>query len=284
MSIRPSKPRVCLVGNPQKPEVVAAFDATRAWLAQQPIRLASELGGDIAARLKSAFDRIVVLGGDGTILRVARLLGTRQTPIVGVNMGKLGYLADFSTADLQQHFRRIVTDAALISARMMLEIEVVSADGAVQRGFAFNDCVIHAGAPFRMVEMVLRLDGQGVSRVVGDGLILSTPTGSTAHNMSCGGPIVEAGLDAVIVTPICPHSLTHRPVVVGTELGLEVDVVRCNEGTSAVVDGQESFALQAGGQVRVRRAAQTFKLVRHPERKAWRTLVEKLGWGRELGR
>ncbi|MFO0972123.1 MAG: NAD(+)/NADH kinase [Phycisphaerae bacterium] len=279
MSHSAAHPRVCLVGNPHKPEVVSVFPAIRDWLAKQPIALTAELQGDIGARLANGHERVVVLGGDGTILWVARLLGERQSPIVGVNMGKLGYLADFSADDLRQHWARVLGDRSLISARMALELEILAPGGAAQRLMAFNDCVVHAGAPFRMIDLELRLDGQTVSQITGDGVILSTPSGSTAHNMSCGGPILQPDVQAIIVTPICPHSLTHRPVVVGPHACVEIGAVHANTGTTAVIDGQQSVALAPGARIIARRAAQTFQLVRHPDRPAWLTLVRKLSWG-----
>jgi len=272
--------RVCLVGHPNKPDVPKAFERIRQCLARQKVHIAGELGANLPALLAEPHDLIIVLGGDGTILAAAGLLNTRQVPIIGVNLGKLGYLAEFSLDDFERHADRLLTDPSLVSQRMILDIEIALSGRPPQRRLAINDCVIHAGPPYRMIELALRLDGQDVTRITGDGLILATPTGSTAHNLSAGGPTLQPDVQAAILTPICPHSLTHRPIVVGPDALIEVAPLRTNEGTSVVIDGQQSTPLAADGRVTARRASQTFKLVRNPDRPAWKTLIEKLSWGR----
>jgi NAD+ kinase len=276
------QPRVCLVGNPHKSGVAAIFQQLKTWLRSQQVQLSASLSDDLTELLAREHDLIVVLGGDGTILAIAARMATHKTPIVGVNVGKLGYLAEFNAEELQQFWPQVLGDASLISPRMMLEIEVGAPDSPPLRRLAVNDCVIHAGHGFRMIEMALHLDGQHVTRISGDGLIISTPSGSTAHNMSAGGPILQPDVQATIVTPICPHSLTHRPVVVGPDAVVEVVVERSNEGTTAVVDGQPCSMLPAGSRVSARRASESFRLVRHPERPAWKTLIRKLRWGQNL--
>lgn len=248
------------------------------------VRISGTLDGDSELIGSERHDRVVVLGGDGTILATAGQMGPHRSPIIGVNMGKLGYLAEYSVEDFETHFEKAVGDNALVSERMMLGVEVHVPGGAVRLGWACNDCVVHAGAPFRMLELAVRLDGQDVTRIAGDGLIIATPTGSTAHNLSSGGPILQPDVQAIIVTPICPHSLTHRPVVVGPDATVEVIAVRSNEGTTAVIDGQQSIALPTSSRIVVRRSKETFRLVRHPDRPAWKTLIRKLGWGKPPGR
>ncbi len=284
MTSSPHHRSVLLVGNRQKPDVPAAFERLRQWMADRNVRISGTLDGDPGIIGGGSHDRVVVLGGDGTILATAGQMGARQSAIIGVNMGKLGYLAEYSVEDLEQHFDKAVGDASLVSERMMLRVEVHVAGGEVRHGWACNDCVVHAGAPFRMLELLLRLDGQDVTRIAGDGLIIATPTGSTAHNLSSGGPILQPDVRAIIVTPICPHSLTVRPVVVGPDATVEIIAVRSNEGTTAVIDGQQSIALPAKSRILIRRAGDPFKLVRHPDRPAWKTLIRKLGWGTPPGR
>lgn len=275
---------ILLVGNRQKPDVPAAFNRLREWMADRNVRVSGTLDGDAGTIATGNHDRVVVLGGDGTILSTAGQMGARQWPIIGVNMGKLGYLAEYSVEDFEKHFDKAAGDASLVSERMMLRVEVHLPGGDVRSGWACNDCVVHAGAPFRMLELALRLDGQDVTRIAGDGLIIATPTGSTAHNLSSGGPILQPDVQAVIVTPICPHSLTHRPVVVGPDATVEILAIRSNEGTTAVIDGQQSIAMPTSSRIVIRRAGETFKLVRHPDRPAWKTLIRKLGWGTPPGR
>lgn len=272
--------RICLVGNPHKPAVPPTFERLRAWLQAERHDVTAALDGDVAGSLAADHDFVIVLGGDGTILTVAGALGERQLPIIGVNMGKLGYLAEYSADELQRYFAQIRSDRSLVSHRMMLELEITPPSGPPQRRAAVNDCVIHAGAPFRMIELGLALGGQEVTHITGDGLILATPTGSTAHNLSSGGPILQPDVQAIIVTPICPHSLTHRPVVVSPEACVEVRALQCGAGTTAVIDGQQSMAFPEGTRLEARRSPHAFRLVRHPDRPAWLTLVRKLSWGR----
>jgi NAD+ kinase len=276
--------RVCLVGNPNKPDAPPAFDRIRKWLIGRGVQVVGGVDRQAATHLAESHDMVIVLGGDGTILTTAGLLGGCQSPIVGVNLGKLGYLAEFTVEDFEKHGERLLADASLVSQRMMLDVEIHTSGRPVRRRFAFNDCVIHAGQPFRMIELAVRLDGQDVTHITGDGLIVATPTGSTAHNLSAGGPILQPDVQAAILTPICPHSLTHRPIVVGPDAVIEVSPLRTNEGTAAVIDGQQSQPLSVGGRVLARRAAETFRLVRHPDRPAWKTLIRKLSWGRPPGR
>lgn len=279
MNSTPPQGSVILVGNRNKPDVPAAFQRLKNWIEHRNVRVSGTLDRDAAPIVANSNDRIVVLGGDGTILATAGQMGAHQSPIVGVNMGKLGYLAEYSVEDFQQHFDRILSDPSLVSERMMLQVEVHVNGSEVRHGWACNDCVVHAGQPFRMVELSLRLDGQDVTHIAGDGLIIATPTGSTAHNLSSGGPILQPDVRAIIITPICPHSLTHKPVVVGPDATVEILSIRSNEGTTAVIDGQQSIPLPAKSRILIRRAGDPFKLVRHPDRPAWKTLIRKLAWG-----
>ncbi|HUW81492.1 MAG TPA: NAD(+)/NADH kinase [Phycisphaerae bacterium] len=224
-------------------------------------------------------DLLVVLGGDGTILSVARALGDQQVPVAGVNVGKLGFLAEFSVDGLIRCFDQLAADGCHVGRRMMLDVRSCPKSGQGFVSLAVNDCVIQAGPPFRMIELSIDVDGQHLTDVAGDGLIVATPSGSTAHNMSAGGPIVEAGVDAFCLTPICPHSLTHRPVVVAADHEIEVVVNHANKETTAIVDGQFSTSLAGGDRLLIRRAKQTLLLVRNPEQTRWRTLVTKLKWG-----
>jgi NAD+ kinase len=144
---------------------------------------------------------------------------------------------------------------------------------------AINDCVIQAGPPFRMITLGVQLDGAHLSNVAGDGLIVCTPSGSTAHNLSAGGPIVQPDVDAMILTPLNPHSLTHKPIVVNREARLEITAMIVNEGTTAIIDGQEPHPLRTADRVIIRRYAHDFLLVRNPRHDRWHNLVTKLHWG-----
>jgi len=275
-------PRVFLVGNARKPNVPDAFERLRTWLTDRGVLHGADLSCQLDLIAAARPDLVIVLGGDGTILSVAQALGEHQAPILGVNMGKLGYLADFNVDELTQDFDRIVGDPHLISRRMTLNVQATEPGGAAWQGIALNDCVLHAGAPWRTIKLELAIDAQPITTVICDGLIVATPTGSTAHNMSGGGPIVDPEVEALIITPICPHSLTHRPVVLGPHSHVEITAASVNEGSTAVLDGQISRPIPAGTKIRVARANQQLLLVRNPNRKSWMTLVKKLKWGQNL--
>jgi NAD+ kinase len=224
-------------------------------------------------------DFAVVFGGDGAILSAARQLSETEVPIIGVNVGKLGYLAEFSVEELKSLFDRVTTDKSLVEKRMMLRCEVIS-DG--KRRFcetAVNDVVITAGPPFRMIEIQMSIQGQPVSACVGDGIIVSTPTGSTAYNLSAGGPILSANLSAVVITPICPHSLSFRPIVINADRQIEIQVVRVNSGTTVTLDGQVSENLNLSDVVRVEKHRGWLSVVSNPQLTQWETLASKLNWG-----
>lgn len=275
-------PRVLLFANPDKPHVADVRDDLASWLRQRADLTVARAFDELALLCQPPPDLIVVVGGDGTILRVGRQLDHTEVPIVGVNVGKLGYLAEFSADDLRTHFERL-TDPVLIAARMMIRISRVDSPSPPQGNTALNDCVITAGPPFRMIRLGIAVDGVELTRVRADGLIVATPTGSTAHNLAAGGPILQPGLQAIVITPICPHSVTHRPLVVSAEATIEVAAEEVNTGSTIILDGQESFPLARGDRLQIRRAARRFLLVRNPAYPAWHTLLTKLRWGESPG-
>jgi len=273
------KKRIFIVANPDKPNAREHLDALRDWLGERAEVVGTSLAygaGDAAA---AQLDLIIVLGGDGTLLSVARSLGERQVPLAGVNIGKLGFLAEFSIDELKRQFDRLLDDPQAVSECMMLEACITCDDRVEFCGLAANDCVIQAGPPYRMIELAIAINAEHLTDVSGDGLIIATPGGSTAHNMSAGGPIVQATVQAIVLTPVCPHSLTHRPVVVEADAVIEVRAKRLNEGSTVSLDGQVSFPLRKGQCLTVRRFHETFKLVRNPARPPWHTLISKLKWG-----
>ncbi|MCP3859017.1 MAG: NAD(+)/NADH kinase [Phycisphaeraceae bacterium] len=231
---------------------------------------------------ETPFDVAVVLGGDGTILGQARRLAARGTPIAGVNVGRLGFLAEFDADAFADAAELVLGDAPPIVERMTLEIRVESPDEDLEDDegwtLALNDCVVTAGAPFRMIELGLDFNGHGGPHLSGDGLIVSTPTGSTAYNVSAGGPIVHPTCDALVVTPLAVHSLAFRPVVAGADETITVTAVRVNEGTTLVIDGQLTRHLRVGERVRLRRGAPRVRLIHDPRAEFWSTVVRKMRW------
>lgn len=239
--------------------------------------LGAALGKQISEPANVA-DRIVVVGGDGTLIGVARALAPNPVPLIGVNVGKLGFLAEFSLEDLIRDFERAVLDDGLISRRAALEVHIEN--GELRHSSpAINDCVIQAGPPYRMIRLGVKLNGAHLSHVAGDGLIVCSPSGSTAHNLSAGGPIVQPDVDAMILTPMNAHSLTHKPIVVHRDSELEIHAIVVNEGTTAIIDGQESHPLRSDDRVIIRRYAHDFLLVRNPRHDRWHNLTTKLHWG-----
>ena len=231
---------------------------------------------------ETRFDVAVVLGGDGTILGQARRLATRGTPIAGVNVGRLGFLAEFDADAFADATELVLGDAPPIVERMTLEVRVESPDADLDDDegwtLALNDCVVTAGAPFRMIELGIDFNGHGGPHLSGDGLIVSTPTGSTAYNVSAGGPIVHPTCDALVVTPLAVHSLAFRPVVAGAGETIAVTAVRVNEGTTLVIDGQLTRHLRVGERVRIRRGRPRVRLIHDPRAEFWSTVVQKMRW------
>jgi len=271
--------RVVILRNPDKPTAETALASLAEHIGQRTTVAATGITTDAGELSHAKPDRIIILGGDGSLLAVARGLKGRQVPIVGVNLGKLGFLAEFSLEDVREHLAAILNDLSIVSYRMMLEVTIVRPDSTTSKVLGVNDCVVHAGAPHRMIALSITVDGSHLTDFSGDGLVLATPSGSTAHNMSVGGPIVQSEVRALIITPISPHSLTHRPLVVAGNASIEVLVQQANEGTTAVLDGQVPHPLSAGDRLRVRRAACDFQLVHNPALRKWYTLTEKLKWG-----
>ncbi len=272
-------PRVVILRNPAKPDAETKMASLVEAVRGRADVVACGLVGDAAGYVDLAPDRFIVLGGDGSILAAARGLGSRQRPIVGVNFGKLGYLAEFSFEDLLANLQRALADPAMVTRRMMLEGSVSRDGRELSRGLAVNDFVLNAGPPYRMIELALAVDGIPLSTISGDGLVLATPSGSTAHNLAVGGPIMQSTVRAIAVSPIAAHSLTHRRLVVDGDSTVEVVALRVNEGSGAVVDGQVSWSIRAGDRLTVRRFSHDFLLVHNPAHPCWYPLTTKLKWG-----
>ncbi len=221
---------------------------------------------------------IIVLGGDGTLLGVVRNLGNNQKPILGVNLGKLGYLAEFDTSNIDHAIDDIKNQQLIISKRLILETRVENGSSEFS-SFAVNDVVIQAGPPFRMIRMTVYVDDIEMTSMEGDGIIVSSTTGSTGHNISAGGPVVDHCLDAIVLTPICPHSLTHRPLVLSGNAKVAIKVDRVNPQSALIVDGQVTKDLTGMETILVWSAKQHFQLVHNSRHSRWYTLRTKLNWG-----
>jgi NAD+ kinase len=279
---RRTLPKLVIFGDPTKGDVGAALEEFSGF-AEGKVEIIASCGIDKCTLdvLEDA-DFAIVFGGDGTIISAARQLSECNVPVIGVNLGKLGFLAEFSVEELKKHFDSIIKGEAVIEKRMMLRCRV-SVDGKEQVcSAAINDIFIMSGPPFGMVELKMSVDGQPLAACVSDGLIICTPTGSTAYNLSAGGPIVSGKVEGVVITPICPHSLSFRPIVINARSKVEVVGVQVNEGTTVSIDGQISCNLTTDAVVSVERHDGDFLVVNNPMRTSWDTLATKLGWAEKL--
>ena len=271
--------RLFIVAKTDKPAVAAALEELLPWLAGRVECVGVERAGQNTLAAHDA-DAVLVLGGDGTLLSTARRLDGRQIPLMGVNFGRLGFLASFTPEQMREGIESFLRGALPITNRRALQA-VVYPPGSEEptfRATALNDAVITAGAPFHMIELELCVANEGGIRYFGDGVIVATPSGSTAYNVSAGGPIISPEVDAFCITPICPHSLSFRPVVLSSKSNIRIGAVRVNEGTTLFCDGQASTKLVAGDRVVIRRSASDVQLVENPESRQWRSLAEKLNW------
>lgn len=274
-----NRPRVVILRNPAKTAAEASVESLVECVSQQADVVGTGTIPEADALLAKQPDRVIVLGGDGSILAASRAMGDRQVPIVGVNFGKLGYLAEFSIEELANDLKAVLTDPSIVSHRMMIETVIVRDGTEAHRSLGVNDCVVHAGPFFRMIELAISVDQVHLTEASCDGLVVSTPSGSTAHNLSIGGPIMQSEVNAVVMSPISPHSLTFRPLVVDGGSSIEVLVRQANEGTTLVIDGQVAVPLSVGDRITIGRSMHQFHLVHNPTQTRWYTLTEKLKWG-----
>jgi NAD+ kinase len=268
--------RFYVLGNPTKPG--AREEAAR--LVPLLKKFGEVVAFDCDRRLdlsQTTADLAFVLGGDGAILRAARQMGYHQVPVLGINLGKLGFLADLSVDEICASLPLIARGEYRITSHLMFECTVED-DTAAQTYLGLNEIVIETGPPFHMVEYEVALDGESALHCSGDGLILSTPVGSTAHNLAAGGPILGQELQAFALTPIAPHTLTTRPLVDSAEKVYTIRLLSAR-GAWLVIDGQDQVPLTLQHRVTVRRAPVAFRLVKVPGHSYFNTLRDKLRWG-----
>jgi NAD+ kinase len=281
--------RVAIVCKPQKEELTRLLPELIGWLREhghEPV-LDREAGKYTSAapvveraELPACAPKLViVLGGDGTLLSAARIFAATDTPILSVNLGFLGFLTEVRLADLYATLEGWCSDCYEVDERSMLHAELWR-DGAEDSSHeALNDVVVSKGDIARMGEFTVELDGKTVANFRADGVIVSTPTGSTAYTLAANGPILTPDVDAMVVTPICPHLLTLRPIVVRGDASLTVRVVGVPNTALLTVDGQQAVELLRGDEVRCRRSSHTVKLVRLSEGSFFEALRSKLSWG-----
>ena len=271
-------PKIVIFGDPKKGRVAQVMkDFTEFAKGKVEILACCYLEESKMDALKES-DFAIVLGGDGSIISAGRMLSKSNVPVIGVNLGKLGFLAEFSVNEFKQFFDEIIAGKAKIEKRMLLSCTVLKNGKKQFHSEAINDVFIMAGEPFSTIELKIKVDGQPLAGCVSDGLIISTPTGSTAYNLSAGGPILAGRMEAMVVTAICPHSLSFRPIVINADSIIEVASVKINPGTTVMIDGQVPYKLSADEIVKIEKHPGRFLIVNNPMRTQWDTLATKLNW------
>ncbi len=280
---------VGLFGNPTKtdlpPAAVTIVDLCRPVgvkvLASEDLR--DVLNSDITClpneQLIDQVDVVIAFGGDGTMLRAARVLGQSGVPLLGVNLGSLGYLTDVPLEELTSAVKALLTGDYHLDARSRVYCSVWREGKRIASSSALNDLVVNMGPLPRALDMELFMDGDSLGRFLGDGIIISTPTGSTAYNLSAGGPICQSTVPCLLVAPICPHSLGMRPLIVADNTEIELTLHETGEGAVLTADGQKTHMLADGDRLVFKEAHQEVVLVKFPHSNFYRVMRHKLNWG-----
>lgn len=288
--------RVGLVAKHRLDRAAGVLAEVAGWLEAQGVRAVFETETAVLAglppgrptttrdELPKACDTIVVMGGDGTLIGMAGRIAHAglDVPIVGVNFGSLGFLTEITLQELYPILEAVLAGSASIDERMMLQAQAVRSGKVITDRLVLNDVVITRAAMSRIIELSVAVDGQRVMQVRADGLIVATPTGSTAYNLAAGGPIAHPSVDAILLTPIAPHMLTNRPLVIPGASNIDVSP-NLDDGSRdeafVTYDGQSGHPLEADDVVRIRKAARPLRLVRAPTRTYFEVLKQKLKWG-----
>jgi NAD+ kinase len=243
----------------------------------------SPLGAPVKAipaeEIPHLVEMVIVLGGDGTLLRVARLVGDHKVPILGVSLGGLGFLTEVTLEELYRVLEGILGGDYQKSERDVLKVAVLRKEEGMAHFTVLNDAVINKGALARIIDLEVTINGEYLSTFKSDGLILSTPTGSTAYNLSAGGPIVHPSLHCIIITPICSHTLTNRPIVIPDDVTVRAMLKTKQEEVILTLDGQQGFPLEYEDVVEVKKAQARIALIKSPHRHYFGLLRQKLKWG-----
>ena len=281
--------RIGIISKPKKTEIREIVPPLCAWLRERDVEvfIDKETGSIVESpgrslsrnEMPGQVDLLVVLGGDGTLLATARALSRKPVPILPVNLGGLGFLTVITRDELYPTLELVLAGKAQIERRVQIEGELVRTDEVISSFLALNDVVLNKGAIARILDFDVLVDGHFISTYKSDGLIVSTPTGSTAYSLAAGGPIVAPSVGAFIVTPICAHTLTHRPLVLPDTAQIEVVVKSPREAAYLTVDGQVGIAAHSEDIVRLRKAASCVEIVQPPAKNYFEILRQKLKWG-----
>jgi NAD+ kinase len=287
--------RVGVVVKPHQHEAVKTICELVEWLDARGIilvgdpslereRIEHQTGCAVETRereeLAEHVDLLLVLGGDGTMISTARLIGDKEVPVLGINYGSLGYLAEFRIEEMFPALESILEGNYRLDHRVMLAVEHFRGEERLTHSRVLNDVVINKSALARIIEIEAFFNGMFVNSFRADGLIVSTPTGSTAYNLSAGGPVIYPSMNAIVVTPICPFTLSNRPIVVPDRAQIELRLKTEKEEVALTLDGQVGFPLQVDDRVLIHKSQTTFNLVQPMSRNYFDVLRDKLKWGR----
>jgi NAD+ kinase len=266
---------IVIVGKPDEPRVTEPTEQLRAHLTEAGVNLLAREEIDSA-------DLVIAIGGDGTMLYASRLAREFGTPILGINRGRLGFLADVTPEEMLTSVDHVLQGDYSTDSRLLLEARMLRRNGDQEVAYALNDVVLQRRETGRMVDFETRIAGQYVNTHSGDGLVIATPTGSTAYALSCGGPIIEPQLDAVVVVPISPHTLTDRPIVVSSGQPVEVSLLQRDDTKAEItVDGNPMGDIWPGDKLQISAANNRVTLVHPPGYDFYEILRSKLFWGRD---
>jgi len=272
--------RVILLKRDADDRVERAAREIGSFLEKQPQidLLASVVVEDLSTECLDGADLIVVLGGDGAILRACRKLGSFQRPLLGVNLGRLGFLADLTARDFRERFDEIRNHKYDVVEHLMFECTLRRADGTSENFLGLNEAAVSAASTLEMIEVCLTIDDAPVTTYSCDGLIISTPIGSTAHSLSAGGPAIQQDLPVFVVTPICPHTLSNRALVDDADRTYRLTLPSTRTEVMVVIDGQIRRSFGVGDEIVIRRADVTCQLARMPGHNYYKVLQDKMGW------
>jgi len=278
-----------IISRPRRSNISVVVPPLLEWLKERGIRTiydeetASSLddtsNGLSRERVAAESEILLVLGGDGTLLAAARLAAPNGVPILPINMGSLGFLTSFTLEELYPALEETLAGRSSVSERVMLHVDLERAGKVIEHQRVLNEAVINKGALARMIEVELLIEKEFVCRYRADGLIVATPTGSTAYSLSAGGPIVHPTVESFVITPICPHTLTDRPVVVRDSCCIDLKLSGDTDSVFLTLDGQKGIPLQASDCVRITRAKEVLKLIQPPKKSYFEILRNKLKWG-----
>jgi NAD+ kinase len=280
--------KIGIVAKKNKPEAIDTLRGLIPFLKERGVETilddetASLTGGSSSLDIEEVpkdSDLIIVLGGDGTLLQAARLVGKDEIPILGVNLGSLGFLTEIALTEMNETIEKVIAGDFSIEERMMLKAEIATADGKKSEHSVLNDVVINKGVLARIINLEVMVNGAYLTTYNADGLIVSTPTGSTGYSLSAGGPVLHPTLSAIIINPICPHTLTNRPILVPEESKIEIRLLSGDGTVYVTLDGQVGVDFPEGESITVSKSKRKVRLIEPPERDYYDVLRTKLRWG-----